>query len=202
MLRASSAAALSAILFAANALAQQTPPVVVVPDTPAGPKASSSPLDYTLRPAAKPLSARLLQVQYGSGAFGNPFGVQQGFSTFPGSDLPVLVVASPQASALAREANDKFGLATGLLVGALVCDLSGLGTVIAAIATASESGPNQLSTTSAVLSGVSIGLVVAGLGLAIGGGGVMREAINKWLDAVNTYNRQLVDGQLDRTPSQ
>jgi hypothetical protein len=199
MRRASSAAALS-ILFAANGLAQQTPPVVVAPDASAGTKAPA--LDYTLSPAAKPLSARLLQVQYGSGAFGNPFGVQQGFGNFPGSDLPVLVVASPQASALAREANEKFGLATGLLVGALVLDLSGLGTIIAAIATASESGSNQISTTSAVLSGVSIGLVVAGLGLAIGGGGVMREAINKWLDAVNTYNRQLVDGQLDRTPTQ
>ncbi len=200
MHRASSAAARSAILFAANALAQPPPPVVVVPDPSSGAKAP--PLDYTLGPAAKPLSARLLQVRYGSGAFGSPFEVQQGFGTFPGSDLPVLVAASPEASALAREANEKFGLATGLLVGALVLDLSGLGTIIAAIATASESGSNQLSTTSAVLTGVSIGLVVAGLGMAIGGGGVMREAINRWLEAVNTYNRQLVDSQLDRIPSQ
>jgi len=76
-----------------------------------------------------------------------------------------------------------------------------LGTTIAGIITLPQAGTNQVSTTGAVLLGVSTGLLLGAVTLAIAGGAVMQEAINKWLDAVNTYNRQLVDGQLDPVPS-
>jgi hypothetical protein len=192
--------AVSTMLLSTSALAQQTPPVVVVPDSTTGVAPPMPALDYTLRPGQKvPLSARLLQVQYGTG-FGNPFGVQQGYGKFPGSELPRLVAASHQARSLALEANDKFALSTGLLIGGLASDLGALGTAIAGAATI-PNNLNQLPTTSAVLLGVSVGLLVVGVGLTLGGSAVMQEAINRWLDAVNTYNRQLVDGQLDAVPS-
>jgi hypothetical protein len=196
-------AILWAMLLSASAVGQQTPPVVVLPDSRAGAPQAASPA-YTLQPTEKePRSARLLQVQLGGGDFANPnpFQVRQGSYKFSGSELPRLVATSPEALSLAQQANGKFGLATGLLVGGLVTSLGALGTGIAALATLPQNNLNQLSSTTAVLLGTTLGLCLVSLAFSIGGQVVARDATDKWLDAVNTYNRQLVDGRLDPVPS-
>jgi hypothetical protein len=181
-------------------MAQTAPPVVIAPGGPAG--ATSPPLDYTLRPPPKPsLSERLLQVQSDPVFLGNPFGVAQGFGKFRGSELPRLVAASPRARTLALEANDKFGTASGLFVGALIADVGALGTAIGSIVAQSQAtNQNQLTTTTGVLLGVTLGLLLVGVGLSAAGGAIERDAVNQWLEAVNTYNRELVGGQLDASP--
>jgi hypothetical protein len=145
-------------------------------------------------------SMRLLQVQLGSGGdWFNPFAVMRGTTKFEGADLPRLVADYPDAKRLADEANSKFQLTTGLIIGGGIADIGALAMLISAIAT-QPSYSNQLSTTSAVFVGVGVGLLVVGVTLSIIGTSTQREAGAKWLEAVNTYNRQMLDSTVRAVP--
>jgi hypothetical protein len=175
-------------LLATAASAQPPAPPAVVPYNSSGTSAV-----YAASAADRP-SMRLLQVQLGSGGdWFNPFAVMRGTTKFEGADLPHLVADYPDAKRLADEANSKFQLATGLVVGALVADTGSIAMLIGAIAT-QPSYSNQLSTTSAVFLGVGVGLLVVGITLSIFGTTTQREAAAKWLEALNTYNREMLDG--------
>jgi hypothetical protein len=171
----------------------EPPPTVLTPDSHMAPM----PAVPTV-PAQPPerLSMRLLQVQLDGGELG----LRQGGQKFKLADLPRLVAAYPDAELLAREANDKLGLANGLGWGGLIATLGWTGTLIGAAA-ATPSYAHQLTTASDVLLGVSVGLLITSIGLFIAGGSAARSGLDKWLEAVNTYNRQMLDDSTRPIPS-
>jgi hypothetical protein len=185
-----------ACMTSATALAQPAPPTapptVLVPDiAPALPAPTRAPNGI---PRALP-SARLLQPRATSGLFSIPYEVQQGPYTFQGSQLEMAVAGSPEALGLAREANAKFGEGSAFLIGGTVASLVGIGTLVASIATFPKNSFDD-ATASTVLIGTTLGLVVVALALDIAGASLATDGVRKWFEAVNTYNRQLIDGQI------
>ena len=194
-------AATTALTFFASttALAQPTPsvpPGAIAPDNgPALPPLVAAPGGV---PRAFP-SARLLQARPVSSFFSIPYEVQQGPYTFRASQLEMVVAGSPEAVPLAREAIAKFDQGKAFLISGTVVSFAGIGTAVASIATLNSG--NGDTTASIVLLSTTLGLLVVALGLDIVGINVANDGIQKWFEAVNAYNRQLMDGQLQTIPS-
>jgi hypothetical protein len=144
---------------------------------------------------------RLIEIQLGGGGdLFNPYDARIGGQKHPGAELPRLVSAYPDALKLAEEANDRFQLAEVLIVSSLIAEAGSIGFLIAGIAT-QPTYTYQSNTTSLVLGSVGIGLLVVGVVLTITGGSAERDGVTKWLEAVNTYNREMVDRATVPVPS-
>jgi hypothetical protein len=173
---------LLSVLIASNVcLAQQQTP----PPPP-------SQLDYALQPPHKiPLSERLI-------LFRNDGQVQRGEMVVPKDELERLVSESPESLQLAQRADARLRSAEllgWLSLGALATGAILLPTGVVLASSANEANTSQ-RTAGAALAVAGVVMVLAWMGIGLAGVVERLNGTKDWHDAVNTYNRQVTDGQL------
>jgi hypothetical protein len=190
---------LAGALVAAPAWAQQAPPPAQTPPPPPvqipPPPPSAAEWKVTV-----PMSQRLV-LNRGPKS-GSQYWIERGGVLLTDSGLATgletALAGSAQAVSLAHQAHQKLSTGSALAwPGAILMGVSA-GTSLGFAESIGSNGGNVTTATGVGL-GISLGLFVGGVALAIIAGGLSRAGSQLECDAVNAYNSDLVDGKL-RSP--
>jgi hypothetical protein len=182
------------ITLAAHAALAQPLPAVPAPDPATGSQPREAPPSPPPQPGnglgspRMPLSERMIQ-------FRSDGLVQRGALVVPVNDLAMLVGDSPDALRLARSADEH--LRVGDVLGWSSLAALGLGLVLIPAGVGLASRPESSSRDAgAAFATAGVVMVLGWIGLGLAGVAAKLDGRKDWFDAVNTYNRQLADGQI------